>query len=94
MESLPGLVKVGMWLSFLGGLTGLMRLLQCSPPVQFSPQCNPVVKTRGLVIKLSEWRLERVLFNFPANIVSRPVFWLIGELGGGNLVSVTCGARH
>ena len=28
-------------------------------------------------------RVEIVLFNFPVNIMSRPVFWLYGELGGG-----------
>ena len=67
--------------------------------VQSTSAVQPAVQpccqnTAGLVIKLSDWRLERVLFNFPANIVSRPVFGLIGELGGGNLVSVTCGTRH
>ena len=63
----PGLVKLGMWISLLE-----TNESQCSPVVQFSPKCNPVVKTLDqtwprLVMKLSEWRL------FPANIMSRPV---------------------
>ena len=58
MESLPGLVKVGMWISL-----PWPNESQCSPAVQFSPKCNSVVKTVDktswprLVIKLLELRL-------------------------------------
>ena len=64
MESLPGLVKVGMWISL-----PWPNESQCSPAVQFSPKCNSVVKT---VHKTSYQIIgfEIVLLKFPANIMS------------------------